>query len=64
MKQRKVLFGLAVACLTSLSTLVPQKTQAVEWVWGTLKNAQGIAVCDGAADNCTHPGKEVVEVAP
>lgn len=30
--------------------------KAAGWVWGTLSNVQGIAVCDGASSNCTHPG--------
>jgi hypothetical protein len=28
---------------------------APAWCWGTLRYAQGIAVCDGASSNCTHP---------
>jgi len=64
MKQRNVLLGLALACLTSLSTLVPQKTQAIEWLWGSVRAQVGITVCEGWPDNCTKSVKEVEDVAP
>ncbi|TCD12998.1 hypothetical protein EZ449_02825 [Pedobacter frigidisoli] len=58
MKRSKMFFAIAVTCLTSLSAFVPQKAKAVtepEYVWATLRMVAGIAVCDGASDNCTKP---------
>jgi hypothetical protein len=57
---RKILAGCAVAfaaLVLSFGPSIQSSAQAVApaYCWGTLRIVAGIAVCDGAAYNCTHP---------
>jgi hypothetical protein len=46
-------FGMTAKANTSNAPTVSEA--APTYCWGTLRIVAGIAVCDGAAYNCTHP---------
>ncbi|SDH34131.1 hypothetical protein ACRQ5D_32525 [Mucilaginibacter sp. P25] len=46
----------ATFVLVGSGIVLPAKSNAtVQYCWGSLRTVQGISVCDGAANNCTHP---------